>query len=93
MLQEKLPICLVSSSTLSAGANSAGCSVNVRLRVFIPTPVVLVAIPFGNLGTLSLAAFNGNDRTFCYDCGTSKADIQTTFTVTATDLSGIASAG
>ena len=59
--------------------------------MFIPTPLVFVGVPFVNIGPFE--AFNGNDRTFCYDCGTSKADIQTTFTLFTTDYSGLASAG
>lgn len=75
---------------LFAGGSAAGCPVNVRLRVFIPTPIVYATDP---LGLVKILAFNGNDRTFCYDCGTSKADIQTTFTVTSSDLSDLGNAG
>lgn len=76
---------------LSAGGSNAGCSVDIRLRAFIPTPVVYLAAPFGIGGPQ--AAFNGNGRTFCYDCGTSKGDIQTTFSLTPSDFSAISDAG
>lgn len=81
-----------------AGGITAGCSspstplpVEIRLRAFIPTQVIYLTDPFERF--FRILAFNGNDRTFCYDCGTSKADIQTSFTVTSSDLYGISSAG
>lgn len=47
--------------------------IDVRLRVFIPARAV--AIPLSPLGLIGLAGFDGDNRSFSFDQGTSRAEI------------------
>lgn len=47
--------------------------IDVRLRVFIPARAV--SVPIGPLGTLGPAGFDGDNRGFSFDQGTSRAEI------------------
>lgn len=47
--------------------------IDIRLRVFIPARAV--SIPLGPLGPVGIAGFDGDNRSFSFDQGTSRAEI------------------
>ena len=57
---------------------NASCTVNVKVRAFIPSPAVYVEWP---LTKKIITTFAGDNRSFCKNCGTSRVGASTTFTI------------
>lgn len=65
---------------------AGGAPVNARLRVFIPSPAVMLEAPV--LGT-DLRAFGGDGRDFSFDTGTSRASVDATLQLGRGGTSGV----
>lgn len=75
---------------------AARCTIEVKLRTFIPAAVVFAPLNYNyqNLpNPIPVRAFNGNGRTFSYNRGTSKAELRAEFAVVDGDFAEITNIG
>jgi N-acetyl-anhydromuramyl-L-alanine amidase AmpD len=76
-------------ASLAAALEAGGDTVEIKYRVFIPSPVIAGPLRNYDLGRLTSGEdFSGDNRGFSYDQGTSRAEITATLTLDAD--SGIA---